>query len=218
MDLVVINDVGVGVMTKRLIRVVSALLILSSFFYTNAVYALNLSTSGAVDAASMLVNLSTEIPNLMRFVTALAYVMGFFFVFKGILSLKEFGESRTMMSSQHSLSTPLLYLFVGSALIYLPSTVQTGLSTFWDTPDIYGYVSSGGDPWDELINACFMVIQLIGVIAFIRGLIILTHLGGQGQPGQFGRAMAHIVGGILCLNLYQFLQAIVSTLGIGQLT
>lgn len=205
-------------MTKQLIKTVSTAIVLSSFFYASSAYALTLSTSGAVDAGTMLVNLSNEIPNLMRFVTALAYVLGFFFIYKGILALKEFGESRTMMSSQHSLSTPLLYLFVGSALIYLPSTIQTGLSTFWDTPDIYGYVSSGSDPWGELTNACFMVIQLIGVIAFIRGLIILTHLGGQGgQPGQFGRAMAHIVGGILCLNLYQFLQAIVSTLGMGQL-
>ncbi len=180
--------------------------------FSNAVYA-----ATAPDVASMLVKLSETIPSLMRLVTALSYVMGFFFITKGILELKKFGEGRSMMSQEHSLAKPLTIITVGTLLLYLPASVQTGLSTFWTSPNPYGYLpsSSGEDNWTDLTNAAFMVVQLVGAIAFIRGIIMLTHVTGQGgQPGTFGKAMAHIVAGVLCINMYQFLQAVFQTLGI----
>ncbi len=70
----------------------------------------------------------------------------------------------------------------------------------------------------DLIKACFMIVQLIGVIAFIRGLVLLTHIGhGHGQQGSVGKAAAHIIAGILCINLYQFLQVVFNTLALGQI-
>lgn len=169
----------------------------------------------SVSVATMIENIANTIPDLMLFTTALAYVMGFFFVFNGLMHLKKYGESRTMMSSEAHLKGPLIYLAVGAALIYLPSSVQVGLGTFWENPMPYAYDTGQTDPWSELYNACFLIIQLIGTIAFIRGLIILTHMGGHSsQPGTFGRAMAHMIGGILCIDLYDFVQAIFTTLGI----
>lgn len=164
---------------------------------------------------TMIENLANTIPDLTLFLTALSYVMGFFFMFNGLLHLKKYGEQRTMMSSEAHLKGPLIYLAVGTALIYLPSSVVSGLGTFWENPTPYAYDTGQTDAWTEFYNACFMLIQFIGTIAFIRGLVILTHLGGHGgQPGTFGRALAHIIGGILCIDLYDFLQAIFVTLGL----
>lgn len=183
-----------------------------SVFYSAIVFA-----QVVPDAGTMIENLAKALPNLMRLVTALAYVMGFFFVVKGIMELKHHGEARSMMSREHSLARPLIYIGVGAALIYLPSSVQTGLSTFWTDPNPYAYVTQATDPWSELMNACFMIFQLLGVIAFIRGLIILTRVGGhQGQPGTLGRAVTHIIGGILLINMYQFIQVVTNTLALGQ--
>ncbi len=166
------------------------------------------------DVANMLLNFSEAVPSLMRLVTAFSYVMGFFFVTRGMLELKQFGESRSMMSQEHSLMKPLVTIAVGTLLIYLPSSVQTGLSTFWTTPNPYGYLSSDTESnWSDLVNSVFMVVQLVGVIAFIRGLIMLTKVTGHGQE-TFGKALAHIIAGVLCINMYQFLQAIFNTLGI----
>ncbi len=174
--------------------------------------------ASAPDVATMLINFSETVPNLMRLVTALSYVMGFFFVLKGIMELKHYGESRSAMSQEHSIIKPIIIITVGSLLLYLPASVQTGLSTFWTTPNPYGYLGSEADEnWTDLTGAAFMVIQLVGTIAFIRGLVLLTHLSGHGQPGQFAKAMAFIISGILCINLYQFLQAVFSTLGISGL-
>lgn len=176
--------------------------------FSSGVYA-----ASAPDIATMLINFSEALPNLMRFVTAFAYVMGFFFVVRGLLELKQFGESRSMMSQEHSLTKPLLNIFVGTMLIYLPTSVQVGMSTFWTSPNPYGYTAGSEDNWADLTNTAFMVVQLVGVIAFIRGLIMLTRIAGHGQD-TFGKAIAHIVAGVLCINLYQFLQAVFNTLGI----
>lgn len=172
-------------------------------------------TTPTVSVSTMIENIAKTVPDLMLFVTALAYVLGFFFILNGLLHLKKYGEARTMMSGgEGHLKAPLIYLAVGAALIYLPSSVQTGLGTFWENPSPYAYDTGQNDPWSELYNACFLIVQLVGTIAFIRGLVILSHLGGQSQPGVLGKGIAHIVGGILCIDLYDFLQAIFTTLGI----
>ena len=165
-------------------------------------------------ASEVLAKIASQIPNLMRLVTAIAYVTGMYFVFHGILLLKQYGEQRTQMSGQHHLKGPIIFVLMGALLLYLPSSVQVGMSTFWTQPNPYGYMQQQ-DQWSQLFKNVFMVVQLIGVIAFIRGLILLTHLGGHGgQPGTFAKGMTHIIGGILCINIYQFVQVVMVTLGI----
>lgn len=164
-------------------------------------------------AESMVANIATQVPAVMKLVTALAYVMGFYFIFYGLMKLKQYGEQRTQMSSDHSMMGPLILLTVGALLIYLPTTVQVGLTTFWSNPSPYGYVTQT-DEWGALYKTVFLIIQLLGTIAFIRGLVILSGLSGQSQQGTFGRGMTHIIGGIFCINLYQFVQVVLSTLGI----
>lgn len=168
----------------------------------------------SLSAQSILVNLAQQVPNLMRLVTAIAYVLGMYFIIAGIIKLKHAGEMRTQMSQEHSLAGPLIYIAIGAMLLYLPSTVQIGLSTFWTNPNPYGYVNQQ-DQWSQFTNVVYIIVQFIGVLAFIRGLIILSHLSGHGgQPGTFARGLTHIIGGILCVNLYQFVQVIMNTLGI----
>lgn len=184
---------------------------ITMIFYSGSAYALQ------INVATMLNNLSTAVPSLMQLLTATAYVMGMFFIISGIAGLKEFGESRTARSDHRALSGPLVKILVGTALLYLPSSVQVGMSTFWNNPSPFAYVTDAtNDSWSELINSVFLILQLIGTLAFIRGLVILSHLGQSHSQGGFGRAMAHIVGGILLINMYQFLQAVFNTLAIGQ--
>jgi hypothetical protein len=177
-------------------------------FYAQIAYA-------TPDLSDMLANFSTSVPQFMQLVTATAYVMGMFFIYKGIVALREFGESRTQGSSHHELKGPVILMGVGTLLLYLPSSVQAGLSTFWTDSNPYGYLTEATDQWTTMYQDCFMIVQLIGTISFIRGLVILTQLSGQGaQPGTFGRGLTHIVAGALCINLYDFLNAINGSLGL----
>lgn len=181
------------------------------FFYSPVSFAVS------VNAATMVQNIADAVPSLMRLVTAFAFVTGMFLVFKSILGLKQYGESRTMMSSQHELKGPLILMMAGAALLYLPGAVNSGLTTFWTSPNPYAYQTDVSDQWSVLVNDCYLVIQLIGTIAFIRGLLIMSHLGGHSnQPGTFGKAMAHLIGGIFCINIYDFVHTIWTTLAISQ--
>jgi intracellular multiplication protein IcmC len=199
-------------------KVISKMVLQTFAFALIAIIALpvqaqNITISG-VNAQEMLETFSTNVPMLMRLVTAFAYVMGMYFIFAGILKLKHFGEARTMMSHEHSLKGPIIFLIVGTALLYLPSAVEVGMTTFWSVPCPYCYLEEN-DQWTSFLSNIFIVMQLFGVIAFIRGLVILSHMGGHGghQQGTFGRAMTHIIGGIFCINIYQFVQVILVTFG-----
>lgn len=201
--------------SRRLLKFTS-LLSLGLFFISLPVLAqqANIPKPGTLSAQNMIQNIAEQIPQLMQMVTAIAYVTGMYFVISGIIKFKHFGESRTMMSQEHGVLAPIIMLVVGALLMYVPTSVEVGLSTFWTNPNPYGYTEETNQ-WSTFINACYLIIQFVGTIAFIRGLIILSHLGGHGgQPGTFGRGMAHIVGGILCINIYQFVQVIFVTLGI----
>lgn len=169
------------------------------------------------NAATMIQNLTKSIPDLMRLVTALAYVFGIFFVIKSILELKHVGESRTMMSQDRGLKGPLIYFFVGAFLLWLPGTVHMGTSTFFNYQNPLVYVSQDSNPWDDLVRDAFMIIELVGTIALIRGLVMLTQLAhhGGGQQGGFAKGMTHVVGGILCINMYAFAKAMINTFGLG---
>ncbi len=196
---------------SSVIKMLSIVIAITGLSFSSSAQAVSVTAN----AATMLTRFSEAIPNLMQLVTALAYVMGFFFIVKGIINLKQFGESRSMMSHEHSLGKPLTAITVGTLLLYIPTSVQVGLSTFWTDANPYGYVSSTSDSWTDVTTAAFMVVQLVGTIAFIKGLIMLTHVSGHGgQPGTFSKAMAHIIAGIFCINLYQFLQTVFDTLGI----
>jgi intracellular multiplication protein IcmC len=168
----------------------------------------------SLNPQTILMNIQKAIPNLMRLVTAIAYVMGLTFIITGVIKLKHVGEMRTQMSHEHSILTPIVQIAVGALLLYLPSSVQVGMSSFWADPNPYGYITEK-DQWQQFINVCFMVVQLIGTIAFIRGLVILSHVGGHGgHQGSLGRGLTHIIGGIFCINIYQFIQVIFATIGI----
>lgn len=187
-------------------------------FYSSGAYA---TASGFANAAgnapnlaTMLTNFATAVPNLMRMVTAGAYVMGMYFVMAGVMGMKHFGEMRTMMSQEHGVTGPLVEVFIGAAMLYLPSTIRTGLSTFWVSTEPYAYLTGATDQYTTFINACYSIIQLIGVVAFIRGLMILQKVGsGKGQQDTLGKAIAHIGGGVLCINMYNTIQMLEATVG-----
>jgi intracellular multiplication protein IcmC len=191
------------------IKPFSIVLLTCGIFYTNSVYA-----AVSIDISTVLENFSKSVPNLTRLAVALAYVFGMYFVVKGIFALKQYGESRTMMSSGSELRAPMVYMGVGAALLYLPTTIRTGMSTFWKNPTPYAYVDQIPAPFTEFLTTVFMIIQLVGVIAVIRGLLMLTHMG-QSQQGGFGKAMTHMIAGIFCINMYQFVKTIANTLGLG---
>jgi len=55
--------------------------------------------SGAqyANVETMLLHMTNQFPNIYRLITALAYLMGIAFIFRGVYQLKVYGDLRTMM-------------------------------------------------------------------------------------------------------------------------
>lgn len=169
---------------------------------------------GIPDAQQVLVRISEQIPQLTGLLQAIVYIMGVGFIIGGILKLKHVGEQRSMMSQHGGLGAPFLYLLVGALLLFLPTTLNVSTSTFWATPCSYCYPTPEDSPFTAFFKVVYAVVNFVGLIAFVRGLVILSHAGEQSQHGSFAKAMTHIIGGILCMNIGAFVQTIFATLGI----
>jgi intracellular multiplication protein IcmC len=153
---------------------------------------------------NMLVNVSNEFPSIYRLVTATSYIMGIAFIFRGVYQLKVYGDLRTMMSVQTNFKATMMVFFAGTALLYAPTAFKSMLlSTFATTniTDPLSYHSAKGI-WSPLASqAVLRFIQLIGTISFIRGWVHLTHVSNPNGRSTMGKAVTHIVAGLLAVNI-----------------
>lgn len=173
-----------------------------------------------IDVSQMILNLGTSIDPIYRMVTGVAYLLGVIFAFKALYHLKIYGELRTMMSSNTSIKEPLAYLFVAAIFIYIPTGFHmVMMSTFgYENPLAYSsWPSAGGIDLNPTSIVILRIIQLIGVIAFVRGWVLLARSASQaggGQGGSFGKGLIHVVGGVFAMNIVGTAVIISNTLGL----
>ena len=167
-------------------------------------------------------NIALNLIPVQRLVTGTAYVIGIMFAVKAIWTLKMYGESRTMMSGNANIKEPILYLLVAGILIYFPTGLSVVLETTFGSSNILEYAPiNNGTPGITALfgstslvgRALTTIIQTIGVIAFIRGWVLVARTASQGQPpGGTGKGLMHIFGGILAINIIATLEMINKTL------
>ena len=138
-----------------------------------------------------------------KIINTLAILGGVFLTLRGLFLLKKYGQMRTMMSHQLTLTRPLMMLLCGGILTILPTFIDTSLRSFWGDNYYSNLASMGGGPiWDAIMDPVFMFIRLLGVIAFIRAISYATKAANvQGGQGFAGKALTHFIAGILCVNV-----------------
>ncbi len=103
-------------------------------------------------------------------------------------------------------------------LVTLPAWLTGGAwSLFGDDPGSthlgIGYRARGAE-FDALLDAVFTLVQLIGLIAFIRGLFVLRAAADQNPGAGAGSAFAHMLGGLAAWHITAVIAAVQNTLGI----
>ena len=162
---------------------------------------------------TMLLNMTSQFPNIYRLITALAYLMGIAFIFRGVYQLKVYGDLRTMMSVQTNFKATMMVFFAGTALLYAPTAFKSMMLTTFATTDVtdpmgYGQVHNLSTLLAS--HAVLLFVQLIGTISFIKGWVSLTHVSNPNGRSSMGKAVTHIVAGLLAINIEgtkQILQA-----------
>jgi intracellular multiplication protein IcmC len=170
----------------------------------------------AIDINAMLSALKDNIDPVIRLATAVAYVLGIWFMISAILELKLIGQSQGMMSQKMGLGGPIMRFAIGAALVYFPSTVDVAVSTLWGSGEsIVSYTAAADDPFKLAKEGVFSIIKAVGIVSFIRGFVILSHSTGQhgSQPGTVGKGIFHIIGGILAINIVTTIEVLKNSLG-----
>lgn len=169
------------------------------------------------DITTIMTNISRVFAPLTLMVLMISYVAGIFFIFRSLVLFKKFG----MGQSQGDMGQPLLYLAVGTVLIFLPTTTDVTMnSLFGQTRSIfsgnvnysalgtgqslmsYGNSSSIGNQWASFANTLVLYMQFLGFISFVKGWFIIakSHSPSQ-QGGGVSKGITHIIGGIALINI-----------------
>ncbi|MGE3320060.1 MAG: hypothetical protein AB7I18_12270 [Candidatus Berkiella sp.] len=176
-------------------------------------------SSFSIDIA--LSNLAASFTSLKRLVIALSYVIGLTLIVRGVMMYRVFG-TQTMSSAQKGeLAGPLVFIMVGSFLLYFPSTLSTSLTTVFGDDNIAGATDlvaykqiSSIEKWAAISDVVVKYMYLVGLIAFVRGWVILSKMGHSGaQPGSLGKGIIHVVGGVLLINIVDTFNMLAVTLG-----
>lgn len=204
------------------------LFLLFSFLSENAYAA-------SADLQTVLNNLSRIIVPLTAMVLVISYMAGVYMIIHGLSMMKKLGNISTAYQAQPGeLGGPLVSIFVGAVLIYLPSSTDTFMeSIFGTTASIFGFGSDinyanlgqgasllgyvGGDTfqqqWASLANTLVLYIQFIGLLSFIKGWFIISKAAAPGQqPGVMAKGITHIVGGIVAMNFVGAVNIISNTI------
>lgn len=187
--------------------------------------------AGITDLADMLKNLRQLLGPLMTLLLMISYAAGIFFLIRGFGALRAFG---LQASKPGEMTGPMIYIIVGTVLVYLPSTTDIITHTIFGTDS--GSVINAGNidlsalgkasdkllsyapvaiegQWADLFDTIIMYVQFIGFLAFIRGWFIISHAGQPGtQPGSISKGVTHIVGGIIAVNFLPMVEILHNTL------
>lgn len=170
------------------------------------------------DQIDVLNNIASTLRPIQRFLTGAAYLIGLALAFKAIYTLKVYGEARTMMASNSSIKEPVTYMLVAGILIYLPTGFQVIMNTTFGYSSVLAYgPTTGGESGFLEANAfgrpLVAIIQVVGLVAFIRGWVLIARSASQGQPpGGTGKGFMHVFGGVLAINIVGTMQVINNTL------
>ncbi len=184
-------------MQSRLLRYVV------SFIKCAWITTLFVGTCYASSSSTYSLYLENSILSLGNIIQYVSLGMGLGLVLGGLFMLKKYGQMRTMMSQQMTLTKPLAMLLAGSALTILPTFIATMERAFWGSSWYATTMSiNTSEDWTGLIGPVLMLVRLLGVVALMRAILMMTKAGGhQGQPGAAGKAAMHLIAGILCVNI-----------------
>lgn len=151
---------------------------------------------GALDLSTIVKNLASSFINVEHLALGIFYVVGICVFIAGIYDLVEFGMMH--QSDPMAKLRALTKLGIGALLIYFPSSVQVvSQSLFGDNVSLsYQTITS-----DIVYSSAKIILQLAGIIWFVRGLFMLMTGHEAGERLRHFKGVLYIVSGILASNI-----------------
>ena len=154
-------------------------------------------SNGAPDANVVIKNFQS----IAQILQDVGVLLGLGLFVSALFQLKRYGEMRTFMSHQMTIAQPLMTMIAGMMMLLLPTMASSFVNMFFGTVNPLAYTGDLMDwqGWDQVV---IIFVRIIGVGAFIKGISMLARVGGQqGQPGMMGKALMHLIGGVMCIHV-----------------
>ncbi len=149
-------------------------------------------------------------------VVGISLISGIIFMFIG---LRRASLRAEMGPGQGSWASPISWLLSGIVLVALPRFLSVlSQSVFADplqrdvgdilalAPDMVSFFQE--DMSLQTIQGILRVVQLIGLIAVVRGIFILNSAIQPGSQAGIGAGITHLIGGILAYNVVLFMEVL----------
>jgi len=169
---------------------------------------------------------------LIVLISIVAFTIGVFLIVRGLMKASKYGTD----PRAYSMPNILANLVTGAILVEIGQTTGVILSTLFGTASVAN--QNGGESivagWAFINNLCdgssgncqsfvdaiaagLDFFQLIGMIAFVRGFMIIKNaVEGSGQA-TMAQGFTHVFGGAMAINIYTVLQLFDTTFGTGWL-
>lgn len=190
-------------------------LLLCLFFF---VFASNASAL-SVTALSIFENLNTSLEDIYPALQKICWIAGVFFVLKGLYMLKKMGYKTAFMGGGAGMTGPAIIVVIGVILINTPAFIKIMLTTLFAQDSVQSTASwearQGSDTWYSAITPMIGLIQVIGIVAFLRGWILLVKANNENAPpGNMSKGFLHVVAGVMAINITGTIDVINKTLGL----
>ncbi|MDP9127314.1 MAG: hypothetical protein M3N08_03495 [Pseudomonadota bacterium] len=183
---------------------------------------------GAVVAGPGLLGLDVLLTNLVQNIadpitnltSDAAVIIGVVMIVRGLIKASKFGID----PRENSMPKILANLVVGAVLMVVGQTFTDLLNTLFGigagvtgSAVVGGWTimtSLGASPqFIQAVQDAGLFMELIGMIAFVRGwMIIKTASEGSGQA-TMAQGITHLLGGVVAMNIFGFLQIMDNTFG-----
>lgn len=156
-----------------------------------------------VGVDQMFANFSSSSIATFNLVMRVAVLLGIILAGKGVLALKDYSES----GGRTPLKTPMYLMITGIFLFSLPSTMSAATQTlalggFAGTNIMSEKVPNAGLPGaNAAIQGVLLFVKLVGIIAAVRGFLILKSIGEGSGQASMGGALTFILGGAAAVNI-----------------
>ena len=188
-------------------------------------------TAGAVTAAStgssapgldvMMTNLVTNIKGpLIAALSIVCFIVGVFLVLRGVLRMAKFGQDPKEASMPRILTSMVfgaIFMVMGQSLnIMMDSVFGVGTTLAPNTVLSWSSINSLGvdtTSFKTAVTAALTFFQLVGFIAFVRGWNVVRNAAEGSGQATYAQGFTHIIGGVMAINIYQYLIILDHTFG-----
>jgi len=159
---------------------------------------------------------------MISIVSVVAFLSGLFMVVSGLIKASKSGAD----PKNYSPHIILTHIGFGAILLTIGNMLPVVVASLFGTEDVAkesalswtkleNLVGPDSDltQFETAVTSALFFVQIIGVIAFVRGWLILKKVVEGSGNASLTQGLTHIIGGVFAINIFEFLRVMDRTFG-----